>query len=349
MKSSFILLAILTAFVYKIFPQANLIQSIDIDSQQRIIYGYTGPYDSSYVCRYKNGNLEKWNLTEEFNLIFYWISTAVDEQDNIWAYMQDKLYKYNGTSWHQFTIPSITSSYQKYYDLAVDIKYLWLSIQSGGVYGNKSVFRFNRKDSTWTFFNSENSNFPSWAISGPILLNGDSTYIGTNKGLVLIFNDSANVVLDTTNSTLGTQNFYSFYIDSKGNRWIGTPDVGLVKWIDNYTFLNYNTNNSNLPNNFVNAIDQDSKGNIWLATDYGFACLQGDSIISYSYLTNNSIITLKVDNQDRIWIGDCCSGNLMVFDGVNLNVITDVKDEKNPAVLNSYHLSQNYPNPFNTD
>jgi len=78
MRSIFFILFALAVATTLLIPQANAIQSIDFDSQQRVVYGLTGPYDSSYAIRYEEGNFEIWNLSEIFNLPFYWISTAVD-------------------------------------------------------------------------------------------------------------------------------------------------------------------------------------------------------------------------------------------------------------------------------
>lgn len=39
------------------FPQANLIQLIDFNSQQRVVFGLSGPYDNSFAKRYGNGNM----------------------------------------------------------------------------------------------------------------------------------------------------------------------------------------------------------------------------------------------------------------------------------------------------
>ena len=339
MKLILVTLIIISSVIW-IFPQANLIQSIDIDSRQQIVYGLTGLYDSSYVCRYKDGILEKWNLTEKFNTIFYWICTAVDQEDNIWAYMQDKLYKFDGISWQEISIPSPPGSYQKYSDLAINAEYLWLTLFDPGV----SVYRLKLFDSSWTIFNSTNSGYPVFTISGRVLLRGDSTFISTNKGLVLIYNDSVNVILDTTNFNLDTQIFYSFFIDSKVNKWIGTADKGLIMWIDDTTVVYYSNSNSNLPDNFVNAIDEDSKGNIWLATDGGLACLRNDTITSYSELYSYSVIDLTVDDLDRIWLGTL-DPELYMFDGKNLNIITSLDQEI--SLSENFKLIQNYPNPFN--
>ncbi|MCL6495209.1 MAG: T9SS type A sorting domain-containing protein [Ignavibacterium sp.] len=119
-----------------------------------------------------------------------------------------------------------------------------------------------------------------------------------------------------------------------------------MEWNDNFNFRYFNNSNSALPNNFINAIDEDSDGNLWLATDEGFACLKNDTIISYSNLVNSPIIEVKVDNQNRVWLGELGDGRLLVFDGNNLNSITDVLQEYN-YLPEDFTLSQNYPNPFN--
>jgi len=317
MRPIFFFLVTFAVATTLLFPQANLIQSIDFDSQQRVVYALTGSYDSSYAIRYKDGNFEIWNLSEIFTLPFYWINTAVDKQDNIWALMQNKIYKYDGTTWNEFNIPDLSIGFQKWSDLTIGNEYLWLTMLNAGIYQNVGAYRLKLADTTWTFFNSTNSGYPLGPLNGTIYLKGDSTFIGTDKGLVLIQNDSARVIIDTTNSTLETQAIYSFYIDSQGNKWLGTFNLGLVKWIDNSTFVIYNTGNSNLPNNFVNAIDEDSYGKLWLATDVGFASLENDTIISYSNLVNGSIATLAVDNLDRVWMGEVGTGKLYVFDGTN--------------------------------
>lgn len=345
MKLFFIMLLLFLCSLES-FPQANLIQSIDFDSQQRVVFGLTGLYDYSFAKRYDNGNIESWNLTQLFGLQFHWIATGVDKQDNIWAYINDKLYKYDGFAWGAIDIPGLPGGY-KYSDLAIDDQYLWLSNYESGGYNNTGVHRFKLSDSTWTLFNSTNSGYPQFPLNGTIFLKGDSTFIGTNKGLVMVYNDVASVILDISNSTLGTQAIYCFYIDSYENKWLGTFDFGLVKWINDSTFASFNTSNSNLPNNFINAIDEDSQGRLWLATDYGFACLANDSIISYSNLSGQSITTIKVDAQDNVWMGEVASGRLLVFDGVNLNNVTDIDIGDGNLLPDNFQLFKNFPNPFN--
>ncbi len=328
-------------------PQSNLIQSIDFDSQNRVVYALTGNYDSSYVVRYNNGSLEIWNMTSIYNIPFYWISSCVDNNDNIWAYMQNSLYKFDGSNWTVISLPVNITSYLKYSDLASKNDMIYLSIYHSSIYGFPPIFRFNKSSSSWKTFDATNSDIPANILAGKIFIKGDSVFVSSNKGLILIENDSAYVILDTSNSSIETQAIYSFYIDSNGKRWLGTFDKGLVEWIDNNNFRYFNQSNSALPNNFINAIDEDSNGKLWIATDNGFACLWNDSIYSYSNLTSESIAELKVDNQNKIWMGEVGTGRLLVFDGTNLSSITDVNDEQYSEVPNNFILYQNYPNPFN--
>ena len=334
-------------FSAEIFSQANLIQSIDLDSQNRVVYALTGNYDSSYVIRYDNGNKEIWNLTHLFNQPFYWISSCVDDNDNIWALMQNYLYKFNGSNWLQIPFPDSNVAYLKFADLAVNNEYLFITRMLSSVYGQPALLRFRFSDNSWKVFDQNNSNYPQNVLTGRIFIKGDSVFVGTNKGLVLAYGDSAQIILDTTNSNLSTQSIFSFYIDSQNRKWLGTFDFGLIEWIDNYNFRYFNDSNSALPNNFINAIDEDSEGNLWLATDAGFACLKNDTIISYLNFTNESIAELKVDNQDKVWMGEVGTGRLLVFEGNNLSIITDIDNEERNYLPESFILFQNYPNPFN--
>ncbi|MCX8105923.1 MAG: T9SS type A sorting domain-containing protein [Ignavibacterium album] len=327
--------------------QSNLIQSIDFDSQNRVVYALTGNYDSSYVVRYYNGSFEMWNMTSLFNTPFYWISSCVDNNDNIWAFMQNSLYKFDDSNWTEFPLPVNITGYMKYSDLAIKDDKIFLSIYHSSVYGFPPIFSFDKLNNTWKTFDSNNSAIPSNISTGRIFLKGDSVFVGSNKGLILIENDSAYVVLDTSNSSIETQAIYSFYIDTNGKRWLGTFDKGLVEWMDNSNFRYFNQSNSSLPNNFINAIDEDSQGNLWIATDNGFACLRNDTIYSYSNLTSESIAELKVDSEDRIWMGEVGTGRLLVFNGTNLSTITDVNERDEVKIPNNFVLHQNYPNPFN--
>lgn len=161
--------------------QSNLIQSIDFDSQNRVVYALTGNYDSSYVVRYNNGSLEIWNMSALYNTNFYWISSCVDNNDNIWAFMQNNLYKFDGLNWTVISLPVNITSYLKYSDLAVKDDMIYLSIYHSSSYGFPPIFRFNKSNSSWKTFDSSNSNITENILAGKIFIKGDSVFVGSNK------------------------------------------------------------------------------------------------------------------------------------------------------------------------
>ena len=341
MKRFYYLILFELIFITRINAQANLIQSIDFDSLGRTVYALTGNYDYSYVLRYDNGNLESWNISELFNIPFTWISTTIDKDGNICAYQETKLLKFDGISWTAFDIPTSPFYFTYSHIKEDDHNNIWLSALD-----NCQIHKLNLTDSTWKNYTIDHPN-TQYCWAGEIVFKGDSTLICTNAGLTLIYNDSVSIILDTTNSSIPSQQLYSFYIDSKGNRWFGSYDKGLIEWINDSTFISYNTGNSNLPDNFINAIDEDSKGTLWMATDKGFASFNGDSITSYSYLYPFSTLSLAVDQDDKIWMGSWGDypAKLLVFDGERINIITDVAEEY--LQPGNFQLFQNYPNPFN--
>ncbi|MGQ9799555.1 MAG: hypothetical protein ACUVRG_09765 [Ignavibacterium sp.] len=170
-------------FSAEISSQANLIQSIDFDSQNRVVYALTGNYDSSYMIRYDNGNKEIWNLTHLFNQPFYWINNCVDNNDNIWALMQNYLYKFNGSKWSQIPFPDGNVVYLKFTDLAASNEYLFITRMLSSVYGQSALLRFRFSDNSWKVFDHNNSNYPQNVLTGRIFIKGDSIFVGTNKGV----------------------------------------------------------------------------------------------------------------------------------------------------------------------
>jgi hypothetical protein len=111
-------------------------------------------------------------------------------------------------------------------------------------------------------------------------------------------------------------------IDKQGNKWIGTPGGGLVKY-DGISWTVYNTFNSGLPDNRVYAIAIDEQGNKWIGTfGGGVAKFDGFNWTVYnrsnSGLLSNYILAIAIDNQGNKWIGT--SGGLVKFDGVNWTV-----------------------------
>jgi len=119
------------------------------------------------------------------------------------------------------------------------------------------------------------------------------------------------------NSGIQSNLLYPIVIDDNNIKWIGTVDIGLIKF-DEANFINYNTGNSQIPGNRVNCLNVDNQNRIWVGTDKGIGIFDGSSWIIYnssnSGLTNEYINKIRFYN-NIVWIGT--AGNLVKFDGIN--------------------------------
>ena len=128
----------------------------------------------------------------------------------------------------------------------------------------------------------------------------------------------------TFNSGIQSNILNSIAIDQKSVKWIGSLDVGVIKY-DGITFTNYSKSNSSIPDNRINCINVDNQNKIWVGTDLGLGIFDGNSWIVYtqrnSGLRSNIINSVNFDNQNTAWIGT--SGGLAHFDGANWTVFND--------------------------
>ena len=70
-------------------------------------------------------------------------------------------------------------------------------------------------------------------------------------------------------------------IDQNNIKWIGTADIGLIKF-DGVNFINYNSSNSQIPGNRVNCIAIDDQNRVWVGTSEGIGIFDGSSWIVYT-------------------------------------------------------------------
>jgi hypothetical protein len=152
---------------------------------------------------------------------------------------------------------------------------------------------------------------------------GEYLWVGVDGGLVKLNKLTGDlIVYNRSNSGLTYNWVTAIAIDKQGNKWIGTPGGGLVKY-DGISWTVYNTFNSGLPDNRVYAIAIDEQGNKWIGTfGGGVAKFDGFNWTVYnrsnSILPSNYILAIAIDNQGNKWIGT--SGGLVKFDGVNWTV-----------------------------
>jgi ligand-binding sensor domain-containing protein len=122
------------------------------------------------------------------------------------------------------------------------------------------------------------------------------------------------------NSDIPSEYINEIELDNRGTIWMGTQDVGIIKF-QKGVFTNYNMNNSPIPSNEVTALVSTRQGDLWIGTTNGLAKFNGFMWTIYntgnSPLPQNRIYDLTVKGLD-VWIGT--SQGLVRFDGINWTV-----------------------------
>ncbi len=99
--------------------------------------------------------------------------------------------------------------------------------------------------------------------------------------------------------------------DREGTLWVGTRKVGLAMQTEQGAFLHFSQESGHLPSNFVKHIMQDNEGLIWVSTEGGWVRIRkpGRRFAHHKIppfpggtANLNSIVLLKVDSKDRLWV-----------------------------------------------
>ena len=136
----------------------------------------------------------------------------------------------------------------------------------------------------------------------------------------------------------------TFYIDNKGNIWLGTIDGIYVLNPSDKKLTQYkhsDTDPSSLPNNSIWEIREDRQGNIWIGTYSGALCYVNinESNAFKTYHTQNSglnyaPVSAFAEDKDYLWIGtegggvnrmDKATGEFSSFTGKNSVTSNNIK------------------------
>ena len=122
----------------------------------------------------------------------------------------------------------------------------------------------------------------------------------------------------TFNSAIQSNFITAVVLDKNGAKWMGTYDVGIIKY-DGNSFKNYNTENSGIPYNTINSISIDNQDRVWICTNNGLGIFDGTTWKNYnksnSLLKTNNINVVRFDQSGTAWIGT--QTNFLSFDGIN--------------------------------
>ena len=342
----------ISIFIYflvyiSIFGQSNIqyqqitdensgnVLSIDFTDNNSVLFSLTSPYESGRIVNYTPSVWEEWCLTEMFDTNYYDLCSTIDLDGNYLAIMQNILYRFDGLSWSTLELP--IEQYMKYPKMVVDNNNnIWVSVWTY----NQCLLKIS---------GDEIIDYTSQILTdgyqiGEVFIHKDTVWICSVDGLAMYYNNEF-THFNMQNSNIPTDIIYSFFVDSKNRRWIGSADKGLIQWVDDSTFVAYNDENSGLTNSFINDISEDSKGKIWIATDDGFAFWENNIITKITGIAENwTIPVINVDKEDRVWFGTYGQG-LYVCNDTNSVKITGIKIETDiPFAIKVY---PNYPNPFN--
>ena len=131
-----------------------------------------------------------------------------------------------------------------------------------------------------------------------------------------------------SNSDIQSNLLTSIVVDFNGIKWIGSSDVGLIKFDEN-NFVNFNTSNSGIPSNQINCLSVSNSNALWIGTPSGLAIFNGSTWnvfnTSNSELPNNDVNAVTFDQSGNAWIGT--NNGFASFDGINWEVFNYSSDQ----------------------
>ncbi|WP_456439082.1 type IX secretion system anionic LPS delivery protein PorZ [Psychroserpens sp.] len=144
-------------------------------------------------------------------------------------------------------------------------------------------FNENGGNELLNFASGEANNFPSPYVKTLAIDNNGQLWIGTEKGLRILFNPGNfftdpvvnNIVIledGIPKELLSNQLITSIAVDGSNNKWVGTSDSGLFYFTPDgqETIFHFTKDNSPLPTNNINEVSIDpSTGRVYIATSNG--------------------------------------------------------------------------------
>ena len=250
--------------------------------------------------------------------------SAADDKGNVWIGTSESLLKYDENGqWSSYFQKAVTVSNRiAGVDVAADGS-TWV-----GLYGSDSCL-VRMTDSDTTYFSKANSplekNIIKKVKTGP----GNRVIVGTTKGLY-VYDCKDWIHYDSSNTPMKSNDIWNLLVDHEGNIWLGADDQGLYKY-DGTTWTVFNKDNSPMTTNLVRGLAVDSRNRIWFccaddenraigpASGDGLFCLHGSDWKHWntknSPLPSNTIMSIAIDREDRLWLATFGNVGLTCFDG----------------------------------
>jgi len=202
-------------------------------------------------------------------------SIAGDNENNIWVgCAKNCILKFDGTSWHTFTLPDSALVY----DINVQGDSIWVAAYS-------CIIKI--KDTSITTINGANWGLHNYGIYKTFIEENNDIWVTTGDGVVNIKPDGQKFYYNDTNSSLQCNNVWKIEKDNNGRLWFGTYGRGMARF-DGTNWDSPITSACDLLNNDIFQMSFDKNGILWALSSYfdcqGFA---NSRIISYDQ--NNNI------------------------------------------------------------
>lgn len=167
---------------------------------------------------------------------------------------------------------------------------LWVMTAKGACYFNGTQFVSNENS---LGLKGVNSSFK----------NEDKVFLATNKGIVI---QKDGKFYDSHYGKIKDFQIADIVKDNQGNIWATTRSKGLLKILNDDSYIVYNEENG-FATNYLSHLQLSHNGKLWIGTEgKGVILFDGESFINISEengLTNTSVLDIMEDQESNIWLG----------------------------------------------
>ena len=274
----------------------------------------------NYVSYEQNSNVTN---SINSNLIY---ATYVDVRNRLWVGTDEGLCLYN-RDLNSFESIDIQKKSKK--ETVISVKSI-IEDNTGNLFlgtFNGGLLKLNIKTRTITSVKLDVPNPANYLINSLVKDKNGTIYLGTNFGLKVLDQSKNQVkkVKATNNNQILSGNIVSMFLDSRQNIWIGNGYKGLVRVnLNSKEAFSYPITTKRI----MSILATDPKTILCATENDGLIIVNDQGVVQKKYvnskfnirsLSSNSVWSLFLDKERRIWLGYYNKG-LGVFDKINSKV-----------------------------